>query len=111
MLSEILRAHGHRTHIATDGRNGLDCALADEFDVVLSDIRLPRMDGLDLYRALQRRRPGLIPRVAFITGDTLSPDIQSFLAETGAVCLEKPFLPADVHRLLSRLIADEQTTR
>jgi PAS domain S-box-containing protein len=111
MLSEILRAHGHRTHIATDGRDGLDCALADEFDVVLSDIRLPRMDGLDLYRALQRRRPSIIPRVAFITGDTLSPDIQSFLAETGAVCLEKPFLPADVHRLLSRLIADEQTTR
>jgi PAS domain S-box-containing protein len=111
MLSEILRAHGHRTHIATDGRNGLDCALAEEFDVVLSDIRLPHMDGLDLYRALQRRRPGLISRVAFITGDTLSPDIQSFLAETGAVCLEKPFLPADVHRLISRLVADQQAVR
>ena len=111
MLSEILRSHGHRTHIAVDGRNGLDCALAEEFDVVLSDIRLPHMDGLDLYRALQRQRPGLIPRLAFITGDTLSPDIQSFLTETGAVCLEKPFLPADVHRLMSRLVTDQLAAR
>jgi PAS domain S-box-containing protein len=111
MLSEILRTYGHRTHIAADGRIGLDCALAEEFDAVLSDIRLPHMDGLDLYRALQRQRPGLIPRLAFITGDTLSPDIQSFLTETGAVCLEKPFLPADVHRLVSRLVADQQAAR
>jgi PAS domain S-box-containing protein len=106
MLSEILRAQGHRTHVAANGRDGLDCALAEDFDIVLSDIRLPHMDGLDMYRALQRQRPRLVPRVAFITGDTLSPDIQSFLAETGAACLEKPFLPGDVLRLMARLAAE-----
>jgi two-component system NtrC family sensor kinase len=103
MLSEILRSRGHQTRLAADGREGLECAVSQNYDVILSDIRLPLLDGLDIYRALQRRRPNLLRRLAFITGDTLSADIQSFLSETGAPCLEKPFLPADVLGLISRL--------
>jgi two-component system NtrC family sensor kinase len=102
-LSEIIRSQGHDTCLANDGSTGLDFALSQYFDVILSDIRLPNLDGLEIYRVLQRKRPNLVGRLAFITGDTLSAEIQSFLTETGALCLEKPFLPADVIGLISRL--------
>jgi two-component system NtrC family sensor kinase len=105
-LSEILRSEGHEPSVAADGKEGLACALARNYDLILSDIRLPVLDGLGLYKALQRRRPGALDRFAFITGDTLSADIQSFLAETHALCLEKPFVPADVLNLMSRMIAE-----
>jgi hypothetical protein len=52
---------------------------------------------------LSRKRPDIVPRLAFITGNTLACEIQTYLAETHAVCLEKPFLPADVLALVGRI--------
>jgi CheY-like chemotaxis protein len=71
------------------------------------------LDGLGFYRALRRERPDMADRLAFITGDTLSAEIQSFLNQTSALLLEKPFLPDDVLRLLSRAMerADRRVSR
>jgi PAS domain S-box-containing protein len=101
-LNEILRSNGHEADVAADGRQGLERALSATYDLILSDMRMPVLDGPGFYRALQRARPDLIDRLAFITGDTLSVEIQSFLNQTSAPYLEKPFLPDDVLRLLSR---------
>src|SRR5262245_46178794 len=54
---------------------------------------------------LQRERPDMVERLAFITGDTLSMEIQSFLNQTNVPYLEKPFLPDDVLRLLGQALA------
>src|SRR5262249_42938214 len=94
---------GHKIEVAADGQQGLQQALATSYDLILSDMRMPLLDGPGFYQALQRERPEMLVRFAFITGDTLSPEIRSFLSRTGAPCLEKPFLPSDVLRLLSRL--------
>lgn len=84
-------------------------ALKHNYNVVLSDIRMPNLDGLGLYQALQRKRPKMIKRLAFITGDTLAAEIQSFIADTRLPYLEKPFLPDDVLRLLSQIAEREQS--
>jgi len=63
------------------------------------------LDGPGLYRALQRDRPDMVERLAFITGDTLSMEVQSFLNQTNVPYLEKPFLPDDVLRLLGQALA------
>jgi PAS domain S-box-containing protein len=103
-LSEILRAQGHLTDVAPDGQRALERVMAVDYDLILSDLRMPVLDGPGLHRALRQRRPAMIERLAFITGDTLSADIQSFLAESRAPCLEKPFLPEDVRRLVMQLM-------
>ncbi|HET6224617.1 MAG TPA: ATP-binding protein [Dongiaceae bacterium] len=103
-LSEILRDQGHMADVAPDGQRALERVLADDYDLILSDLRMPLLDGPGLHRALRQRRPAMIERLAFITGDTLSADIQSFLAESRAPCLEKPFLPEDVRRLVRQLM-------
>jgi CheY-like chemotaxis protein len=70
---------------------------------VLSDLRMPVLDGPGLYRALAQGHVEMIRRLAFITGDSLSAEIQSFLRDTKVPCLEKPFLPEDVLRLVAQV--------
>ena len=108
-LREILIRQGHRVDTAVDGWQGLEMALKHDYNVVLSDIRMPNLDGLGLYRVLQQKRPKMINKLAFITGDTLAAEIHSFIADTRLPYLEKPFLPDDVLRLLSQIEEREQT--
>jgi PAS domain S-box-containing protein len=108
-LREILIRQGHRVDTAADGWRGLEMALKHDYNVILSDFRMPYLDGLGLYQALQRKRPKMINRLAFITGDTLAAEIQSFIADTRLPYLEKPFLPDDVLRLLNQIEEREQT--
>jgi PAS domain S-box-containing protein len=105
-LSEILQGEGHETDVAADGRQALDRILAGDYDLILSDLRMPALDGPGLHRALAERRPEMVERLAFITGDSLSAEAQAFLAQSSAPYLEKPFLPEDVTRLVSRLVTD-----
>ncbi|MCS6763933.1 MAG: ATP-binding protein [Candidatus Protistobacter heckmanni] len=72
-------------------------------DFIISDIRMPDMDGLALWDALRKDYQRLVQRVAFVTGDALSPEIERFLREAGALCLVKPFLPEEVIALIARL--------
>ena len=90
-LEEILRRNGDQADIAVNGNEGLRRALSVDYDFILSDIRMPVLDGPSLYEALRRERPQMLDRIAFVTGDALSPEIRSFLTRTGVVNLEKPF--------------------
>jgi PAS domain S-box-containing protein len=109
-ITEILRNHGHSADSVGDGREGLKAAQSGTYDLIISDIRMPLVDGRELYEVLRQTRPEMADRTAFVTGDTLSAEIQSFLAETMAPYIEKPFLPADVLELL-RQTMERRTIR
>jgi DNA-binding NtrC family response regulator len=57
-LAEALRDAGHRVQEAADGAEGLDRLAHDVFDVVICDVRLPKVDGLTVLRHLRERHPG-----------------------------------------------------
>lgn len=56
-LRRGLRKNGYEVEWASEGREGLDLALAENFDCVLLDLNLPRLDGLDVLRGLRREKP------------------------------------------------------
>jgi DNA-binding response OmpR family regulator len=60
-------------------------------DLVISDVRLPGKNGLDLLREVSRRQPCLTERFLFITGDAGSRELNILLHETGCPVLRKPF--------------------
>jgi CheY-like chemotaxis protein len=68
--------------------------------LVISDLRMPELDGPNLFRALRDRRPRFAGRIAFVTGDTMTGSLDGFLRETGLPVLEKPFTPAEARRLV-----------
>jgi PAS domain S-box-containing protein len=102
-LSEILRQRGFETEVVFNGQEAIDRIAVREYDLVLSDLRMPVLDGPGLYRALLQRHAEVISRLAFVTGDSLSTEAQSFLRDTKIPCLEKPFLPEDVLRLVAQV--------
>ncbi len=104
MLSELLTAAGHRVDLATSGNQALRRLAQRSYDVILSDLKMPDLDGPNLYRRLQQTHPHLLDRVIFISGDTLGMGTSEFLAQTGRPLLEKPFVPAELLRLVEQLL-------
>ncbi len=72
-----------------------------DFDLILSDLRMPDLDGPALHDWVQRERPHLAARIAFVTGDTLGAEAVRFLTRAGRPFIEKPFTRASVKRLLT----------
>ncbi|MCG7984629.1 hypothetical protein A3194_12745 [Candidatus Thiodiazotropha endoloripes] len=103
LLLEILRSAGLQASWASSGVKAIQWLQENHCDLILTDIRMPDMDGPGLWRTLKQDYPGLLPHTAFITGDTLSAAIAPFLKETGAPLLEKPFTPEQVLTLIARL--------
>ena len=103
LIAEILQLDGHETLIRNNGQRALDAVGLTDFDVILSDLRMPDYDGPWLLGALRDKHPELVDRIAFVTGDTLSSDIASFLKESGRPHIEKPITPKEVRNLVTLL--------
>lgn len=99
-MRATLEAWGHDVVTASDGAAALEQAVAGTFDLILSDLRMPRGGGREFYEALSRRAPEMARRVAFSTGDTVRGDTLRFLEAQGRPCLQKPFSLAELRALL-----------
>ena len=104
LLGDILCADGHQVAIARSGSQALTEIERRDFDIILSDLRMPNLDGPGLYRILAERKRSLLDRVAFVTGDTMSPKARTFLESIDRPCLEKPVTPQAVRDLVRVLI-------
>jgi nitrogen regulation protein NR(I) len=88
-LCDVLKEEGFTVRVCNRGDEGLSCAIAEEFDVVLTDLRLPGMGGLDLVRRLQQTQPRL-PVVLMTAHGTIETAIEA--TQLGAYdYLQKPF--------------------
>jgi len=103
-LAELLRSEGHDVVCAQDGRSGLVAALERAYDVVLCDIGLPGLDGLDVMRALRASTGGTRPLAIALTGYGQADDQARGLDAGFDAYLVKPI---DAERLLA-LIATER---
>lgn len=99
--AELIEMDGHRALLARSATEALRLLAGDAPDIVFSDVRMPDIDGLELYGLMVARRPELAERVIFATGDALRPDVARAIAEIGRPCLEKPFLPEDIRAILA----------
>jgi len=77
-----------------------------DYDVVLSDLNMPDVDGRGLFAALSRDYADLATRTAFITGDTMGASSQKLLQESRRPYLEKPVSPDELRKLVYELLSD-----
>jgi PAS domain S-box-containing protein len=98
LLADILAVDGNSVDTADNGIAALDRLRERTYDVILSDVWMPQMDGPGLYREMERCHPDLVGRMVFLTGDTLGHDCRDFLTRTGARSVVKPFVAEDVRR-------------
>ncbi len=95
---EALRDAGYIVDHAPDGEEALNKVQAQAFDLVICDLKMPRVDGMAFHRMLAAAAPGLAKRVVFVTGDVAGTDAEKFLEESGCRWLGKPFRLGDLLR-------------
>jgi DNA-binding NtrC family response regulator len=97
----VLEREGLEVQVADDGRAGLNVIKAEEFDLLIVDVFMPGMDGLETIRLVHEHKPGLpiivMSGMSFRTGVASAPDFLSMATKLGAVCsLKKPFRPREL---------------
>ena len=95
-LTRVLQREGYQVDAASDGETGLRHLAETDYELIVCDIRMPGLSGLEVYRKAQDQNPDLAQRFIFITGDSVSRATHRFLDETGAPYLCKPFGPSDL---------------
>ncbi|HEV8441181.1 MAG TPA: response regulator [Methylomirabilota bacterium] len=105
LVADMLSAEGYSVDTAANGLAALRQIDEHAYDLILSDLRMPHLDGLALYRELEWRRPELLRRMIFVSGTVEQPEYQKFLEETGVPVLPKPFDLDELRRLAAQLLS------
>ena len=108
-LSRFFSRRGWTVHEAEDGAVGLERLVASDsppFAIVISDLKMPGLSGIELHDRLAALRPDLLGRCVFSTGDAASSEVLSFIERSRCTVLQKPFELATLDELLVRFIAE-----
>lgn len=90
-VKRFLERRGMHAVSVADGSAGLDALRERSFDVIVSDVRMPGMNGRQFLERLRRDHPAMVRRLVFSTGDTFAPETAALLREAGVPSVVKPF--------------------
>lgn len=103
-MQATLESWGHEVVLARDGSQALKRALMQPFDLIICDLRMPRLGGREMFQTLARMHPTVADRIIFATGDTVRGDTLQFLEELGRPFLQKPFKLDALRRVLAGVV-------
>lgn len=104
MLGQMLSACGHDCTLSHNPLEALERIEAQDFDLILSDYRMPFLDGREFYKRLVETKPDLASRIIFLTGDVAHEETQTFLQSIGNECITKPFRLQLVESTVARVL-------
>ena len=97
-VGEALSDAGFVVDRAGDGEEALRRVSAKSYDLIVCDLKMPKIDGMQFYQKLSVTEPALARRVIFVTGDVAGTDAEQFLQDSGCRWLAKPFRLGDLLR-------------
>jgi len=106
VVLELLETLGYRVDTADSGEAALAKIRGQDYEAVIADFDLPRLEGRRLLDAVQAARPRLARRVIFLASDTTRPHLVEFTATSGNLLLGKPFRLDALRAALGRLFPD-----
>jgi two-component system NtrC family sensor kinase len=105
LIADVLSEEGHRVDSLLDSREALDRLKKNPYDLVICDLRMPHLDGADLYREMVSDRSPFPNKLLIVTGDTMSPRTLEFLNASGLPYLAKPFLVEELKEAVRSALA------
>jgi CheY-like chemotaxis protein len=105
LASVLLKKAGHKvTHVVT-GRKALDALALNEFDLILMDVQMPEMDGMEATGLIRRAEVITGRHIAIVafTAHAMAEDRKRFLAAGADGYLTKPFSPEQLHAVIDSL--------
>ena len=104
LLKTILEQRGHRVDAVADGRAAIERVSAHRYGVILLDVRMPDMSGLEVFQRIKEIAGSIASRVVFLTGDVMADDTRALLEQTGAPALAKPFQAEELMQALEGIL-------
>jgi signal transduction histidine kinase len=104
-VAESLQDDGFTVERASDGLEALDRVKQRHYDLIICDLKMPRLDGTQFYREIASSSPALTQRIMFVTGDVAGTDAERFLEESGCRWLAKPFRLKDLLRTAREMVS------
>ncbi len=104
VLNFLKRRGMHATAVG-DGVAALRVLREKSFDAIVSDVRMPGMNGRQFLERLRQEHPAMVSRLIFSTGDTFAPDTAALLQEAGVPSLVKPFDFAKLETVLREVVS------
>jgi len=95
----------HRVDVARSGREALDRCTEVRYDVVLCDLMMPDITGMEVYSQLVATDPTSVAKFVFMTGGVFTDKARDFIEQVATRCLEKPISKADLHRAINEALA------
>ena len=103
-VSEALTDAGFVVDGAGDGEEALRRVAAKSYDLIVCDLKMPKIDGMRFYQRLAATHPDLARRVIFVTGDVAGTEAERFLQDSGCRWLAKPFRLGDLLRTAREIL-------
>jgi CheY-like chemotaxis protein len=96
----MLARRGHSVDVVENGRLAVEAATREDYDVILMDIQMPELDGLDATKEIRKRKPPGRPRIVALTANVLPGERERCLANGMDAYLAKPFAARDLFEIL-----------
>ncbi|MEQ8188628.1 MAG: ATP-binding protein, partial [Candidatus Eremiobacterota bacterium] len=106
VIISSLKKHGYKVKGALDGKKAIEMIKKMDFDVVISDYRMPNLSGEKLYSTLVEVKPALLKKLIYITGEVVDETNLSFIRENELPVLHKPFDMNKLIEIVNDLIPD-----
>jgi CheY-like chemotaxis protein len=100
LLFRFLQHEGCDMKTALDVKTALETMETHDFDFVICDLKMPGMGGADFYWIMKEKKPSLLNRIIFATGDVLSDATQDFAESVTTPFIEKPFNLGEMKKIL-----------
>jgi signal transduction histidine kinase/CheY-like chemotaxis protein len=91
LIADVLEDEGLHVEVLFDGREALERAAREPFDLVICDMKMPGLDGQQFFQSLARARNPLKEKFLFVTGDVIAQQTQEFLERNLIPHVAKPF--------------------
>jgi CheY-like chemotaxis protein len=107
-LARMLNEEGHKVETTDNGNDALEKLHSQDYDVILVDIKLPGISGIEMYEHLQRMANPLASRVILITGDVMSEETMAFLSTAKAPYITKPFDTERLNNAINNMLTQQR---
>jgi PAS domain S-box-containing protein len=108
-LSRLLTEWGHTVETINNADAALERLKTERYSLILLDIKLPGMSGIELYHHIEETVPALTRRVIFITGDVMESTTRDFLEKTKAAHITKPLDIEVLKKMINRALNQAQS--